>query len=182
MNKETKIMVVIAIAVAVILFVAGMMINHSRDKAGSDKAESDQGANTQQNFNELTTASSTETASTTVSSTTKITKPKPVVTTKTSVGAEGAITESYADALKTYSASGYRIQIVNCASTPNSLTLKKGVKYMIDNRDSTAHKIKVETTTYTVKGYGYVIATASKVGSTNLYCDGRNVAKIVIEK
>jgi len=175
-------MVVIAIAVVVVLFIVGMIVNYSRDKAATQTAEQNQNADTQQNFEELTSASSTETASTSASSTIKVTKPKPTVTSKTSVGAEGAITQSYADALKIYSASGYRIQIVNCVSTPNSLTLKKGVKFMIDNRDSTTHKIKVDTTTYTVKGYGFVIAVAGKVGSTNLYCDGRNAAKIVIEK
>jgi hypothetical protein len=181
MNKETKTMVAIAIAVAVILFVAGMIINHSRDKANSRTAESDHVADTQQNSGELTSASSTD-ATATSTPTSTVAKPKPAVTSKTSAGAGGAITESYADALKAYSASGYRLQIVNCASTPNSLTLKKGIKFMIDNRDSTTHKIKVDTTTYTVKGYGYVVATAGKIGSTNLYCDGRNVAKIVIEK
>lgn len=117
-----------------------------------------------------------ETATTTEQ---KITAPakKPTTQTTPTPGA-GSVTPSYADALKQYSASGYRFQFVNCRATPGKMTIKQGVTFMLDNRDDKAHKIKVGSVTYNVGAYGFVIATAKTVGTNYVVCDGVGSAEI----
>ncbi len=54
---------------------------------------------------------------------------------------------SYNQALMIYGPQGnnYRIQIAaNCQATPSTLSLKKGVKFMLDNRDSVSHTFVVD--------------------------------------
>lgn len=128
------------------------------------------------NLISMDTSSTVEISTTTTSTTGQNgTYKKPV--TKT---APGAVTQSYADALKEYSASGYRFQFVNCRATPGSLTIKKGTSFMIDNRDNASHKIKVGPATYSVGAYGFVIATAKTIGSNYIICDGISTGRLEV--
>lgn len=116
-------------------------------------------------------------------STTPTTTPTSATTKKTTTAtkAVGAVTQSYADALKAYSATGYRMQFVNCRASPGSLIIKKGKTFMLDNRDNKSHRIKVGSTTYTVGAYGYAIATARTLDVNYILCDGAGAAKITVE-
>lgn len=122
-----------------------------------------------------------ETATTTPTSTPEESAVKKTTPPKTTTPAPGAITQSYADALKIYSTSGYRFQFVNCKATPGKFTIKKNSKFMLDNRDNTAHKIKVGSVTYNVGAYGFAIATAKTLGLNYITCDGGGAAQIQVE-
>jgi len=91
---------------------------------------------------------------------------------------------TYTQALNTYSAetgSGYRFQFVNCNGTPGSLAIKKGVTFMIDNRDKDAHTFVVGSLTYKVGAEGFAIATAKDVGTYNITCDGGGAAQVIVQ-
>lgn len=171
MNKRTKIITIAAIAVVVAIFAVWICV--------SRKNKTNMVATTGQENNmpseDVLTASSTDAIVTTTTST----APK---TTISNIKTNGdAVSQSYTDALKIYSASGYRMQFVNCQATPGQLTIKKGQKFMIDNRDSKPHKFKVGSTSYSVKGYGFVIATSKILGVNYITCDGGGAAKINVE-
>ncbi len=94
---------------------------------------------------------------------------------------------AYNQALAIYQKNGYRIQFSECRAIPSSLAIRQGVKYMLDNRDSVAHTIKVGTSTYNLPGYGYMIVTAYNLGINNVSCSGGgmntvNTAQINIQK
>ncbi len=93
-------------------------------------------------------------------------------------------TKAYLDALKIYKTTGYYFQFVNCHGSPGSFTLKAGKKFMLDNRDGVAHKIKVQGgQSFNISAYGFAIATApSTVGDHYIDCDGGGAAKIVVQK
>jgi hypothetical protein len=116
----------------------------------------------------------TSTATTSAKTTTQ-------TTVKTTTKAPGAATLSYTSALKTYSASGYRFQVNNGRVSPGSMIVKRGKTFMIDNRDSKAHTVKVGSTSYRIAAYGFVIATAKTVGTNYIMVDGINAAKIEVE-
>lgn len=89
---------------------------------------------------------------------------------------------SYQAALSTYE---YRIQFVNCRGTAlpgvGTLSVKKNVKFMLDNRDNKTHTFAFAGQTHTAGPYDFVIASISKPGTYNLTCDGGGAAKINIE-
>jgi hypothetical protein len=83
----------------------------------------------------------------------------------------------YAEALAVYQKSGYLIQFDSCHGRPGRLTLKKGVKFMMDNRDSKAHTLAVGTDPHFVNAYGFVIVAApSPAGRYDITCDGGGAA------
>jgi hypothetical protein len=171
MNNKTKIITVSAIVVVVAIFAIWICV--------SRKDKSDAAVNVEQGNgmpSEDVSASSTDAIATTTTSTVSNTKTNTY--TKTS---GDAVSQSYTDALKIYSASGYRMQFVNCQATPGQLTIKKGQKFMIDNRDSKPHKFKVGSTLYSVKAYGFAIATSKTLGVNFITCDGGGAAKINVE-
>ncbi len=93
----------------------------------------------------------------------------------------GAASSAYTQALATYTQNGRRIQFTECHATPGLLVVKKGLKYMLDNRDKSAHTLKVGSLTYKIAGYGYLIVTAQNLGVNNIFCDGNGAGQINIE-
>lgn len=124
--------------------------------------------------------STTEQTATTTPTTTPAKTPaaaakKPVTTTKTPSVKAG---ENYADVLKTYA--NWRFQFVNCQSTPSTFLIKKGSKFMLDNRDAKSHTYKVGTAAYNLGAYGWVLATANTLGNLDVTCDGINRALLKV--
>lgn len=136
--------------------------------------------------NELTgSVSSTLTAATTTPSSTQQTQTKPKTTAtyqKPSSSTSLSATQRYIDALKIYKTSGYYFQFLKCHGQPGSLTIKKGKKFMLDNRDSVSHKIAFTGQSYRIGGYGFAIATAPlKPGTYFITCDGGGAASILVQ-
>jgi len=125
-----------------------------------------------------TSTAATSSAKTTTTATAK--KTTSGTTAKTSTTSASAL-PSYVDALKIYKTSGYYFQFVNCHGNPGSLTLKKGKKFMLDNRDAVAHKIAFANQTYYLGKYGYAIATALSLGKYYITCDGGGAASILVQ-
>ncbi len=88
-------------------------------------------------------------------------------------------TATYDSALKAYGSQ--RIQFNDCRGTPGSMVLTIGARFMLDNRDNTAHTIIVGKTRYTLKAYGYAIAAAPAVGIVNITCDGGGAAQLNVQ-
>lgn len=92
-------------------------------------------------------------------------------------------TQRYLDAIRVYKSVGYYFQFVDCHGSPGSLTLKKGKKFMLDNRDNVTRKIAVQGgQTFQVGAYNFAIATApSTVGTHFITCDGGGAASILVQ-
>lgn len=92
-------------------------------------------------------------------------------------------TKRYLDAIKVYKTTGYYFQFVECSGMPGSLTLKKGTKFMLDNRDGVSHKIAIQGgQSFKIGAYDFAIATApSQVGTHFITCDGGGAAKILVQ-
>ncbi len=92
-------------------------------------------------------------------------------------------TQRYLDAIRVYKSVGYYFQFVDCHGAPGFLTLKKGKKFMLDNRDAKARKIAVQGgQTFQVKAYDFAIATApSATGIHYITCDGGGAASITVQ-
>jgi hypothetical protein len=89
---------------------------------------------------------------------------------------------TYNDALKTYGVNGYRFQFSdNCLGIPGRLTIKKGGKFMLDNRDDVAHTIKLGSQTFRLSKYGFAIVTASQTGDLDILCDGVTRAELLVQ-
>ena len=164
----------IVLALIVVLIIGGGIWLAKEKSAGpageqsfEEPATADEGA---------VSAPTTEAAATGTPAKTTTAKPKTITP------APGAVTLPYAEALAKYGQNGYRFQFAdNCQIKPSSLVVKKGVRYMLDNRDDVAHRISVGSASYSLKAYGYAVPTASVAGAYNVYCDGRTVGKIHIE-
>ncbi|MBI2444473.1 MAG: hypothetical protein HYV42_04515 [Candidatus Magasanikbacteria bacterium] len=88
---------------------------------------------------------------------------------------------SYTDAVKTYRTSGAYFQLVNCRGTPGTINLKKGVPFMIDNRDAKAHRVEVGGQAYQLKAYGFAIVTSQTIGINYITCDGSGAAGVNVQ-
>lgn len=88
---------------------------------------------------------------------------------------------TYAQALKIYRASGYYLQFDNCRGNPGILTLKKGAKFMLDNRDPLAIKIGLSGKNYLISKYNFTIVTAEKIGTNYVTCNGGGAAQIKVQ-
>ena len=107
--------------------------------------------------------------------------PKPKVTVTPKPSALQAV-ETYQDALKIYSTSGYRFQFSNCQASPGALIMKVRTKFMLDNRDAVLRTITVGQQKFAIGAYGYVIATApSTIGTHYLTCNGGGTATISVQ-
>src|ERR1700710_2933976 len=80
---------------------------------------------------------STDTTSSSVNAAPKIAPPAPA-------DAPLSATQKYLDAIRVYKNTGYYFQFVACHGAPGTFTLKKGKKFMLDNRDGKSHKIVVQ--------------------------------------
>ncbi len=174
--EKNKIIAIVAIAVAVLVLGVFAFTSRKNAPASNDNTQTEQMGEETSDTTSTTEDMATSTTST-VATTTKTTK----TTTQPAVKAPGAATLSYTNALKIYSASGYRFQFINGRATPGTMIIKKGSSFMLDNRDGKAHTIKVGTASYHIGAYGFVIATAKTAGTNYIMCDGINTAKIEVE-
>lgn len=92
-------------------------------------------------------------------------------------------TQKYLDALKIYKTSGYYFQFLDCHGAPGSLVLKKGKKFMLDNRDNQTRKIAiVGGQSFTISAYNFAIATApATLGLHYITCGGGGAATISVQ-
>jgi hypothetical protein len=90
-------------------------------------------------------------------------------------------TLNYTEALNFYRNKGAYLQLVHCSSNPGAISLKKGVKFMVDNRDKVSHRIGLEGRTFVVKPYGFLLLSAFKAATVTLTCDGGGSAQVNIE-
>ena len=88
---------------------------------------------------------------------------------------------TYDQAIQIYGKSGYRIQLVKCHGTPGTLVIKKGSKFMLDNRDGVWHNVTVGKQKFRVSGWGFIIVTASEVGNVSITCDGGGAATLNVQ-
>lgn len=134
------------------------------------------GTNTSTNVTPVVSTSTLVTPTTTSATSTPV--KKPVTNVKPSTAPL-----KYTDIMQLYQKSGYRLQFVGCQATPGAITLRSGVKFMLDNRGDKSHKIKIGSKTYTLGAYAYIIATApTTAGTHNVTCDGGGTARINVEK
>ncbi len=111
----------------------------------------------------------------------KTTAPKPKTSTTPKPSSLQAV-ETYQEALKIYSTSGFRFQFSNCQASPGSLIMKIGAKFMLDNRDAVTRAIGVGTKTYNIGAYGFTVATApSQTGTHYITCNGGGTATISVQ-
>ncbi len=118
-------------------------------------------------------------ASSTPSSTATIKKPVTVKNTPTPLSA----TQKYLDAIRVYKNPGYYFQFVDCHGLPGTLTMKKGKKFMLDNRDNKTRRIAISGgQSFKIGAYGFAIATApTKAGTHYITCDGGGAATILVQ-
>ncbi len=90
-------------------------------------------------------------------------------------------TKAYLAALKIYDANGYRYQFANCSGLPGTFTIKKNVKFMLDNRDGERHVLGFNGARYSVPAYSYVIASINKAGNFFITCDGGGAAQVKVQ-
>lgn len=129
--------------------------------------------------NKVAASASSTTSSASVAPTVVVRKPVSVKTPTAPLSA----TQRYLDAIKIYKTSGYYFQFVECHGLPGSLTLKKGKKFMLDNRDGKARRIAIKGgQSFTIGAYNFAIATApSKPGTYYITCDGGGAASILVQ-
>ena len=86
----------------------------------------------------------------------------------------------YGEAVNTYA---YRIQFSNCSGNPGSISIKKGVALMLDNRDNKAHTFKIGNWTMKVANYDYAlfVPTSANLGFSKILCDGGGAADLNVE-
>lgn len=89
---------------------------------------------------------------------------------------------TYSQAVQQYDDLGYRYQFANCSGLPGTFTIKRGVKFMLDNRDSVRHVIGIGTNKYTVPAYGYAIISVNTPNAYYITCDGGGAAEIKVQK
>jgi hypothetical protein len=102
-----------------------------------------------------------------------------IVTTKT--GTTTVETKDYGTAKGIYGENGFRFQFVDCSGKPGFLTMKLGVKFMIDNRDNKSHQIAIGAKTYKLEAYDFAIVSIQKIGDFIITCDGGGAAHVLIQ-
>lgn len=123
-----------------------------------------------------------------VAATTTLVKPAralpSVSTTKTITPPVGkAAPKSYTDDLKTYRSKGAYMLLLACHGQPGVISMKRGVKFMIDNQDTKPHTVSIgKIFVYRIAARGYTIAAApNAAGQYYLTCDGGGAALINVE-
>lgn len=170
MNKKN---IYIALAGVLVLLVLGLIV-----RGGGDNADNQLDIEETNPDMFLDSTTSTPTSTSTTAPAAK--NPTPVKTSPTPLSA----TQKYLDAIRIYKNTGYYFQFVECHGLPGSLTMKKGKKFMLDNRDNKTRKIAIQGgQSFKVGAYGFAVATApSKAGTYYITCDGGGAAKIVVQQ
>ncbi len=105
-----------------------------------------------------------------------------VMNVKTPAGkTEQVPTKNYTAAMATYGTNGARFQFVGCSATPGTMSLKRGISFMLDNRNAEAHTIAIGQASYRLKGYDYAIVTVQKAGVYPITCDGGGSGQLSVE-
>jgi hypothetical protein len=167
-NDKQKKYIYLAIAGVVILLVLYFVF---RNKEKTSEDQLDVGVPTQ----DITSDSATSTAS----STAVAKNVTPVKTSPTPLSA----TQKYLDAIRIYKNPGYYFQFVDCHGLPGTLTMKKGKKFMLDNRDAKSRRIAISGgQSFKIGPYNFAIATApTQPGTHYITCDGGGAATIVVQ-
>ena len=139
------------------------------------------GRKTENSANEQNKNTTTTTGAVTSSQTVSPAVKKSSAPTKTE--APLSATQRYLDAIKIYKNTGYYFQFVDCHGAPGSLVMKKGKKFMLDNRDDRTRKIAiVGGQSFQISAYNFAIATApSALGLHYITCDGGGAASILVQ-
>ncbi len=165
MNKKA---IIAAVVVIVVLVVGVAVYNSNKQKSQVANNPTNTGQNSALNPADNQEVEATE-PSTTPTAANGTTKKAPVPN------------EAYTKAIALYGSKGYRIQFSQCHGNPGSLSLKKGVQFMLDNRDDSAHTIVIKSQTFHIPAYGFTIATAKDLGTYNITCDGGGAAQLNVE-
>lgn len=165
MNKNTKIALGVGIAALVLLVVWAVASN-------KPAAPSSEGTPT-------TTTDGTTPAETTPTTTKPVVKPVVKKPGTAPVTKEAEL--SYNETVAKYDGSGYRMQFVSCGARPATMTVKRNVKFMLDNRDAKAHKIVIGKSTYNLAAYGWTVLSLPTAGKVNITCDGGGSGFIVVQ-
>lgn len=113
---------------------------------------------------------------------TKTTAPAPIKTTAPKTTTSEPAPDQYVKALNTYRNAGAYLQFINCRLAKPTLSIKKGLKFMLDNPDPKAHTVALgKAASYRMGAYGYVIATAPAPGRYAITCDGINTGLLNVE-
>lgn len=153
----------IALVVVIVIIAAAALYRSNKNKTKNETAT---------NTNGSTTGSGTTPATTT---------PEGVDATPPATPGSAA-NLSYNQALAIYGKNGYRFQFDQCHGIPGSLSIKKGAKFMIDNRENKAHTIVIKSQTFKLPVYGFAIVTAKDLGTYNITCDGGGAASLNVEQ
>lgn len=88
----------------------------------------------------------------------------------------------YTEVVKQYE--GRRIQIdTNCQAHPTYSTYKVGTTLMFDNRTPATKKLVIDSKTYNIAGYNYILLPFKTAKEIVFDCDSlQNVATILIQK
>jgi hypothetical protein len=158
-----------AAAVAFVVLIAVMLQKSDSDDVNNALNTSDQSGLVNTSTADMATSTA---ASSTVKKSTVKPAPAPL-----------SATQRYLDAIKIYKTAGYYFQFVDCHGLPGSLTLKKGKKFMLDNRDNKTRKIAiVGGQSFNLTAYNFAIATApSTPGTHYITCDGGGAASILVQ-
>lgn len=108
-------------------------------------------------------------------------RPRVVGSKPVAGSASDPATKAYIAALAVYDKNGYRYQFANCSGLPGTFTIKKNVKFMLDNRDGERHVLGFNGTRYTVPAYSYVVASINKPGNFFITCDGGGAAQVKVQ-
>ena len=88
----------------------------------------------------------------------------------------------YTEAVRIYKLNGTYFQLINCQGAPGTMSLKQGVKFMIDNRDNTAREVGFNNQLYKLDAYGFVILAAPRLPlKYYITCDGGGTALLNVE-
>ena len=134
-------------------------------------------------------SSTTGSATSTTQIATSTTKVATTVVKKAAVPvANQPVSLSYQNALELYKGS-LRIQLSGdafCQANPNNLMFKNGTTIMVDNRSALARTIRLNSTSYSIAGYGFkIIKLSSATLPATLIMDcgtQQNIAKILLQK
>ena len=74
-----------------------------------------------------------------------------------------------------------RIQLSQCTATPNTLTLKHGSAFAVDNLDYTTRKVNITSQSFSVGPQSLITAIATPVGIHSILCDGAGVATLTVQ-
>lgn len=167
-DKQKK-YIYIAVAGAVILIILFLIF---RNRGNTNEDQLDTGVPTEDTV--------TNSVTSTPSSTVPAKNPTPVKTSPTPLSA----TQKYLDAIRIYKNTGYYFQFVDCHGLPGTLTMKKGKKFMLDNRDAKSRRIAISGgQSFKIPAYNFAIATApTKAGTHYITCDGGGAATIVVQQ